>query len=49
MIWANQTERVKIKAIREALSNMKMDDNAEFVEKNLSASLEDLKGLTPCI
>lgn len=47
VIWANQTERVKIKAVREALRVLKSDDHAENIEKNLSATLDDMKGLTP--
>jgi len=45
VIWANQTERVKIKAIREALKIMKRCDCALPVEGELSASLDDMKGL----
>lgn len=47
VIWANQTERVKIKAIRKALNNLIKNDNAFGIEQNLSASLDDMKGLTP--
>lgn len=47
VIWANQTERVKIKAIREALKDLKHKDCALGIEGQLSASLEDMKGLTP--
>ncbi len=47
VIWANQTERVKIKAIRDALKNLKEDDRAFRIEEKLSATLEDMKGLTP--
>jgi len=47
VIWANQTERVKIKATRECLKSLKDFDSAEFIEKNLSATLEDMRGLTP--
>lgn len=46
VIWANQTERVKIRAIREALKVLKQDDSAEEIENSLSATLDDLKGLT---
>lgn len=46
VIWANQTERVKIKATRECLASLKESDCAEYIEKNLSASLDDMKGLT---
>lgn len=47
IIWANQTERVKIKATREALKSLKENDCALDIEKNLSATLDDLRGLTP--
>jgi len=47
VIWANQTERVKIKAIREALQSLKFNDCAKHIEENLSATLDDMKGLTP--
>ncbi len=47
VIWANQTERVKIKAIREALANLKEKDTASYIEDGLSATLEDMKGLMP--
>ena len=47
VIWANQTERVKIKAIRHALGELKITGCAESIEKKLSATLDDMKGLTP--
>lgn len=47
VIWANQTERAKIKATRECLGSLMASDCAEFVEANLSATLDDMKGLTP--
>jgi phosphoenolpyruvate phosphomutase len=47
VIWANQTERVKIKATRECLGSLKGSDCAEYIESNLSATLDDMKGLTP--
>ena len=47
VIWANQTERVKIKATREALKSLKENDCALDIENNLSATLDDMKGLTP--
>jgi len=47
VIWANQTERVKIKAIRDALKDLKHKDCALGIENDLSATLDDLKGLTP--
>ena len=46
VIWANQTERVKIKAMREALKSLKDNDCALDIENNLSATLEDMRGLT---
>ena len=45
VIWANQTERVKIKSIREALRILKEDDCAVNIENKLSATLDDMKGL----
>ena len=45
VIWANQTERVKIKAIREALKILKEDDCAVNIENKLSATLDDMRGL----
>lgn len=47
IIWANQTERVKIKAVRDALCSLKIKDSAIEIELELSATLEDMKGLTP--
>jgi len=46
-IWANQTERVKIKAIRDALRIIKKYGDAYRIEKSFSATLDDMKGLTP--
>ena len=46
VIWANQTERVKIKATRECLGSLMGSDSAEYIEANLSATLDDMKGLT---
>lgn len=46
VIWANQTERTKIKAIRECLGSLKGSDCAEYIEANLSATLDEMKGLT---
>jgi len=46
VIWANQTERVKIKATRAALQKLKDDDCAINVE-DVSATLDEMKGLTP--
>lgn len=47
IIWANQTERTKIKATRECLGSLKASDCAEYIEANLSASLDDMRGLCP--
>lgn len=47
VIWANQTERVKIKATRECLGSLMGSDCAEFIEAHLSSTLDDMKGLTP--
>jgi hypothetical protein len=46
-IFANQTERVKIKAIREALESLKESGCAYSIEHKLSATLDDMKNLTP--
>lgn len=47
VIWANQTERVKIRSVRQALEIMKTTGRAEEVEESLSATLDEMKGLTP--
>lgn len=47
IVWANQTERVKIKAIRTALKQLQEDDCATSIECSLSATLEDMKALMP--
>jgi phosphoenolpyruvate phosphomutase len=47
VIWANQTERSKIKATRECLGSLKASDCAEYIEAHLSATLDDMKGLMP--
>lgn len=46
IIWANQTERVKIKSIRSALADIKTHDGASNIEANLSATLDDMRALT---
>ena len=46
VIWANQTERCKIKAIRQALKVMKAEDCAYSIELGMSATLDDMKNLT---
>ena len=47
VIWANQTERVKIKATRDCLKSLKDNDCALDIEQNLSATLDDMKNLMP--
>lgn len=47
IIWANQTERVKIKSTRECLKSLKENDCALHIEENLSATLDDMKNLMP--
>lgn len=47
IVLANQTERVKIKAIREALKAIKEHDCLLPIEKGLSATLDDMRNLTP--
>ncbi len=47
VVLANQTERVKIKAIRESLKIIKKHGSVYPIEKTLSATLEDLRSLTP--
>lgn len=47
IVFANQTERVKIKAIRDALKIIKEHDSLLPIEKELSATLDDMRNLTP--
>jgi cytidyltransferase-like protein len=47
IILANQTERVKIAAIRESLKIIKSHDSVFPIEKGLSATLDDMRDLTP--
>lgn len=47
VILANQTERVKIRAIRDALKVIRGSDSVYPIENNLSATLDDLRNLTP--
>ncbi len=47
IILANQTERIKIKAIRESLKIIKTNGSTEVIEKGLSATLDDMRSLTP--
>ena len=47
VVLANQTERIKIKAIREGLRLIKENDSTYLIEKNLSATLDDMRYLTP--
>ena len=46
-IWANQTERVKIKSVRDFLKILKEEDSARTIEEKLSATLDDMRSLTP--
>lgn len=47
IVLANQTERVKIKSIRESLKTIKKYDCVYPIEKELSATLDDMRDLTP--
>lgn len=47
IIHANQTERTKIRAVRNMLATLKKHDRMLEAEKDLCATLEDMKGLTP--
>lgn len=47
IVLANQTERVKIKSIRESLKAIKKHDCVYPIEKELSATLDDMRDLTP--
>ncbi|MBN1622151.1 MAG: isocitrate lyase/phosphoenolpyruvate mutase family protein [Endomicrobiales bacterium] len=47
IVLANQTERVKIKAIRDSLKIIKKHDSVNPIEQVLSATLDDLRNLTP--
>ena len=47
IVLANQTERVKIKAIRGCLRTIKTHDCAYPIEEKLSATLDDMRDLTP--
>ncbi|MBN2406652.1 MAG: isocitrate lyase/phosphoenolpyruvate mutase family protein [Elusimicrobia bacterium] len=47
VILANQTERLKIKAIRKGLKLIKDNDSVLPIENELSATLDDLRDLTP--
>lgn len=47
IIWANQMERMKIKAVRNALEIIKKCDCALPIDQGLSATLEDMRGLMP--
>ena len=46
IIWANQTERTKIKAVREMLKLLRINDRMLEAEDELCTTLEDMKGLT---
>ncbi len=47
IIWANQTERVKIKSVRDCLKILKSEGSAKTIEAGLSATLDDMRSLTP--
>lgn len=47
VVLANQTERVKIRAIREALKIIKEQGCVFHIERELSATLDDMRNLTP--
>lgn len=47
VILANQTERIKIKAIRDGLKLIRKHDSVAPIEKKLSATLDDMRSLTP--
>ena len=47
VILANQTERVKIASIRQSLKIIKTHDCVNPIEKGLSATLDDMRSLTP--
>lgn len=47
IILANQTERIKIKAIRDALKIIKENGAIYPIEQELSATLDDMRSLTP--
>jgi len=47
VVLANQTERIKIKAIREGLETIKRCDCVLPIEQKFSTTLEDMRNLTP--
>lgn len=47
IVLANQTERVKIRSVRESLKTIKKHDCVYPIEKELSATLDDMRDLTP--
>ena len=47
VILANQTERIKIKAIRDGLKVIRTNDCVAPIEDKLSATLDDMRNLTP--
>ncbi len=47
IIWANQTERVKIKAVRDMLHLLSKHDRMLEAEQHLCATLDDMRGLMP--
>lgn len=46
IVWANQTCRVQIRAVRDMLYTLKKHDRMLEAEEHLCATLEDMKGLT---
>jgi phosphoenolpyruvate phosphomutase len=47
VIWANQTERTKIKSIREMLKILKGEDCSVSIDGKMAATLDEMKGLLP--
>ena len=47
IVLANQIERIKIKAIRDGLKIIREHDSVSPIEKELSATLDDMRDLTP--
>lgn len=47
IIWANQTERIKIKSVRDCLKILNTEGSAKTIEERLSATLDDMRSLTP--
>lgn len=47
VVLANQTERVKLRSIKESLEVIKKLDNMNMIERGFTASLDELRDLTP--